>query len=229
MKLTELQKQSLGELSQQFKDILKEQQQNPSSFDHHVNCLRKLEKVTEDYMTFMSPYINWQSSQADKLLDTKFNVFKIWMLKRKLGTHKKILKEIGSIFFDEACIQLVKRGYEGKPVTGFNVNKNDYQKSVKKYQGTFFKESLEESHVATYSISFLDGTELKWHSLDDEQQLEQARRIFEEKVPQHIKPMLVEVNPAESYSGKSIEGNENAEVVDPFNDDAWEQYSCSMM
>lgn len=41
MKLTESQKLTLINLNQEFKSIIKEQQQDSSSFDTHVNCLKK--------------------------------------------------------------------------------------------------------------------------------------------------------------------------------------------
>lgn len=74
MKLTEPQKLTLVNLNQEFKQIIKQQQQDPSSFDNHVNCLKDLEKIVVRWMNFMSPYISWQMDQGNKLLDAKWNI-----------------------------------------------------------------------------------------------------------------------------------------------------------
>ncbi|KTD10764.1 hypothetical protein Lgra_1730 [Legionella gratiana] len=189
MKLTESQKLTLINLNQEFKSIIKDQQQDTSSFDNHVDCLKKLEKLTARWMSFMSPYISWQLNQGEKLLDAKWNIFKQLKIKSNLVKYKKLIEEVNSIFFDEDLKQLIKLAFEGKPVTGINVNINDKEKSRSSYRGTFF----EQHHLVTYRIKFLDGTELSWHSLEDEKEMQKARQIFEKKVPQSKKEITNEL------------------------------------
>lgn len=209
MKLTESQKLTLMQLNQEFKNIIKQQQQDPSSFDNHVNCLNKLEKVVEQWMSFLSPYINWQLNESEKLLNAKWNIFKQRKIKNEMGEYKKILDEINSIFFDDDLKQLMKIAFEGKPVTGFNVHIDDKGSSRNTYQGTFF----EHSHIVTYKITFRDGTELSWHSLKDEKELAKARQIFETKVPQPKKEIAHEPTNTtkEMETRKSIKDEEHSE------------------
>ncbi|KTD53625.1 hypothetical protein Lsan_4035 [Legionella santicrucis] len=197
MKLKESQKLTLINLNQEFKLIIKQQQQDPISFDNHVNCLKKLEKVVECWMNFMSPYISWQIHQGEKLQDAKWNIFKQIKIKHNLGEYKKLIDEINSLFFDEDLKQEMKFAFEGKLVTGFNVHIDDEEQSRRSYRGTFF----EHSHLVTYKITFLDGAELTWHSLEDEKEMQKARQIFEEKVPQPKKE-ITEMEIKESADGE---------------------------
>ncbi|ARB91689.1 hypothetical protein [Legionella longbeachae] len=189
MKLSESQRLALIDLNQEFKSIIKDQQQDSSSFDNHVNCLKRLEKLIVRWMNFMSPYMSWQLNQAEKLLDAKWNIFKQLKIKSNIEKYKKVFEEANSLFFDEDLKQQMKLAFEGKPVTGIHVNINDEEKSKSSYRGRFF----EHTHLATYQINFLDGTELIWYSLEDEKEMQKARQIFEKKVPQPKKDMINEV------------------------------------
>ncbi|CZG35840.1 hypothetical protein SC407_08755 [Legionella pneumophila serogroup 1] len=189
MKLTASQKLRLITLNQEFKKIIRQQQQDPSSFDNHVHCLQDLEKIVGCWMNFMSPYISWQIDQGNKLLDAKWNIFKQVKIKHNLEEYKKLIEEINSLFFDDELKQQMKLAFEGKPVTGFNVHIDDKEQTTRNYRGTFF----EHNHLVTYKISFLDGTELTWHSLEDEKEMQKARQLFERKVPQPKKEITHEL------------------------------------
>lgn len=207
MKLTESQKLTLVNLNQEFKHIIKQQQQDPSSFDNHVNCLKDLEKIVGRWMNFMSPYISWQMDQGSKLLDAKWNILKQLKIKNNLGEYKKLMDEINSLFFDDDLKQQMKLAFEDKPVTGFNVHIDDKEQSTRNYRGTFFV----HSHLVTYKINFLDGTELTWNSLEDEKEMQKARQIFERKVPQPKKEITYEltITSKEMEVKEFIDGQEN--------------------
>ncbi|WP_454783345.1 hypothetical protein [Legionella sp. WA2022007384] len=98
------------------------------------------------------------------------------------------MDEINSLFYDEDLKQEMKLAFEGKPVSGFNVLIDYKNNSSMGYKGTFF----EDSHIVTYKITFSDDTELTWHSLKDEKEMQQARQIFEKKVPQPKKEIILE-------------------------------------
>ncbi|HAT9817467.1 TPA: hypothetical protein JBD68_14655, partial [Legionella pneumophila subsp. pneumophila] len=94
MKLTASQKLRLITLNQEFKKIIRQQQQDPCSFDNYVHCLKDLERVVGCWMNFMSPYISWQIEQGNKLLDAKWNIFKQVKIKHNLEEYKKLIDEI---------------------------------------------------------------------------------------------------------------------------------------
>ncbi|VEB34822.1 Uncharacterised protein [Legionella sainthelensi] len=221
MKLSESQKLTLINLNQEFKSIIKEQQQDSSSFDNHVNCLKRLEKLIVRWMNLMSPYMSWQLNQAEKLLDAKWNIFKQLKIKSNIEKYKKVIEEANSLFFDEDLKQQMKLAFEGKPVTGINVNINDEEKSKSSYRGTFF----EHTHLATYQINFLDGTELIWYSLEDEKEMQKVRQIFEKKVPQPKNEMINEVTNEVIKVKEPTTDEENSGL----NTDNGYSYGCMLM
>lgn len=50
------------------------------------------------------------------------------------------------------------------------------------YRGTLFGPKTNERKY--YKIIFADSSEFMWHSMDNEEEMQRARQIFEEKVPQ---------------------------------------------
>ncbi|QEY51116.1 hypothetical protein [Legionella longbeachae] len=222
MKLSESQKLALIDLNQEFKSIIKDQQQDSSSFDNHVNCLKRLEKLIVRWMNFMSPYMSWQLNQAEKLLDAKWNIFKQLKIKSNIEKYKKVFEEANSLFFDEDLKQQMKLAFEGKPVTGIHVNINDEEKSKSSYRGRFF----EHTHLATYQINFLDGTELIWYSLEDEKEMQKARQIFEKKVPQPKKDMINEVT---NKAIKEVKEPTTDEENSGLNTDNGYSYGCMLI
>ncbi|HAT1659474.1 TPA: hypothetical protein ACT96X_001431 [Legionella pneumophila] len=224
MKLTESQKLRLISLNQEFKKIIKQQQQDPGSFDNYVHCLKDLERVVGCWMNFMSPYISWQIEQGNKLLDAKWNIFKQLKIKSNLGEYKKLMDEINSLFFDDELKQQMKLAFEGKPVIGFNVHIDDKEQTTRNYRGTFF----EQSHLVTYKISFLDGTELTWHSLEDEKEMQKARQIFEGKVPQRKKEITHELaKPSIKEMEVKVSTEEEENLVSNTDNDS--NYRCALM
>ncbi|HAT7072604.1 TPA: hypothetical protein JAN90_07435 [Legionella pneumophila] len=224
MKLTESQKLALINLNQEFKHIIKQQQQEPGSFDNHVNCLKDLEKILGRLTNLMSPYISLQINQGEKLLHAKWNIFKQVKIKHNLGEYKKIIKEINSLVLDDDLKKQMKLAFEGKPVTGFDVHIDDKEQTTRNYRGTFF----EHSHLVTYKINFFDGTELTWHSLEDEKEMKKARQIFEEKVPQPKKEITYELTNTlikDMQVKEATEGEENLMI----NTDNDSNYRCVFM
>ncbi len=90
-------------------------------------------------MNLQNEQYTTQLKQGEKLLGSKWNVFKQISVKGKMGKYKKLIEEINTLFMDEQLNLLLKQAFSGKPVTGINVNINDSDKTTtSNYKGTFF-------------------------------------------------------------------------------------------
>jgi len=73
------------------------------------------------------------------------------------------------------------------------------------YRGTLFHSKHIHSHIITYQISFADGTKLEWNSLEDENEMQAAREIFKNKMPQNIldadNDNMIDMSPVVMKSG----------------------------
>lgn len=226
MKLTEAEKSKAIDLNKEMQDIFHQQQKDPSSFDNHVHCLRRLQKVNKEWIDLKDPYRQSRSIHAKKLLHVKWNVIKKRKVRNKLDQCKKRLAELREIFFDDELNELMVQTFEGKPVSGIMASIEPIPHVNRTQVNTLF----EPLHRETYIIRFQDKSEVKWFSLDDNPQMDEARRFFEEKIPQPQKTLPLEIESEGSDSHSDEEQYQETEVSESQEDDSDEYaYGCSMM
>lgn len=182
-------------LNQDFIQIIKDQQKNPSSFDVNVDCLKRMEVLSRAFMHVMKPYFESQHNVAEKLNHTKWNIFTKKAVTSEFNKFKDLIDQAYSLLFDDELKELQNDAFKDKPITGLKANFND--KKTTTYKGDrLFQEESSETHTVIYEISFLDGTNLSWDPLKGQNELFTAKALFLTKVPQ---PIVVAKKPEQDF------------------------------
>ncbi|STX29824.1 Uncharacterised protein [Legionella beliardensis] len=181
MKLSAQEKMKLLDIKSRYIAAIKQRSPHSYKFDANVACLREIEALCKEFQSLCIPYYIKIEKLGSRLEDAKCNIFVLIKAKHKISQAQGALKEASSILFDKEFSELMTQEFGDKPIKGLSFDEKEETKTT--YKAGFFQKR-DEVHIKNYIIKFSDDTALTWHTLDIEEEMNQAEILFNDKLKQ---------------------------------------------
>jgi hypothetical protein len=149
---------------------------HPSDFDANIASLKGFKTAVHLFLQVLTPHFQ---KSVDKALGSHSIIFGLFKLGHEAHSSLGMMKEAQKIIYSKQLNQFMKSEFAKEPrITALNAKEN-FEETTKTTGGLHSTERVE---TTKYTITFSDGSELTLNSLEDEKELADAKRAFDEKM-----------------------------------------------
>lgn len=164
----------------------------PAEFEANIACLKQLRMVSNMWGQVMEPHLKKGLNKIEYAFQHFISLVGMIIANKVAYSKSKIVKEAQKIVFTPELNEVIKTEFAKEPrITGLNYYENNdhTEKTNNGHHETI------DTHIVNCVITFSDGTNLNFHSLEDEQELSRAKELFENKMqelaPKHALGLLM--------------------------------------
>lgn len=160
-------------LKSHFASALITRAHQAQSFEATLACLKEIADINTAFFYQIEEYVGaWLIARESA------NPLTSIVAKRKI---KQTFKEACTLFNDELMMPMINHTFQTPPVSDLQVFKKTRLSQTKAYYAGFFKRRIRSEYDITYNVEFIDGTQLVWHTMEDND-LSEIQDQFDEKI-----------------------------------------------